>query len=137
MTPRGLPSTFDSNVIRSTDELRTRLETTMTSFQAEVSLGRIEPALRQAYPVAIANRIDARLRYDLLFIEEAGGAVALESEAGLLPAVVAAVERAGLTCGKSLQAVEARQLPLQVARILSVNPTGGEIARLRELARTA
>ena len=106
----------------------------MTSFRAEVSLDRIEPAFLHAYPPAIANRIDPRLRYDVLFVEEARGAVAMESDAGLLHAVLAAVVRAGLTCGASLRAVPAEELPFRVARILSVNPTGGDIARLKDLA---
>ena len=109
----------------------------MTFYRAEVSLGRIGPTLRGAYPAWIANRIDLRLSYDVLFVEEARGAVALESDAGLLPAVLAAVERAGLTCGTSMRAVPAAQLPYRVARILSINPTGGEIARLRDLAPAA
>ena len=109
----------------------------MASFQAEVSLGKTRPALRDAYPASIANRIDPRLRYDVLFVEETCGAVALESNAGLLPAILSAVERAGLTCGASLRAVPADELPGRVVRIVSVNPTGGEIARLRDLARAA
>jgi hypothetical protein len=109
----------------------------MTFFRAEVSLGRIGPALSRAYPTAIANRIDPRLRYDVLFVEEAGGAVALESDAGLLTAVLAAVGRAGLTCGSTIREVPAEQLPARASRIVSVNPTGGEIARLKNLARAA
>jgi hypothetical protein len=109
----------------------------MTSFRAEVSLNRAEPAIRLAYPAAIANRIDPRLRYDVLFVDEACGALAMESDAGLMGAVLAAVERAGLTCGESLRAVPAEELPRQVTRIVSVNPTGGEIARLRDLAQAA
>jgi hypothetical protein len=34
-------------------------------------------------------------------------------------------------------AVPAEELPQRVARIVSVNPTGGEIARLRDLALAA
>jgi hypothetical protein len=109
----------------------------VTSFRAEVSLGRVRPALRGAYPAWIVNRIDLRLDYDVLFIEEAHGAVAMEADAGLLPAVRSAVERAGLTCGASFQAVPAEELRHRVARIVCVNPTGGEIARLRNLARAA
>ena len=109
----------------------------MTSFHAEVSLGRTRPALRRAYPASIANRIDPRLSYDVLFIEEARGALALESDAGLLGAVLSAVERAGLTCGASMRAGAGDQLPRRVRRIVGVNPTGGEIARLRDLARAA
>ena len=105
-------------------------ECEVTSFRAEVSLGRIGPELGRAYPASIANRIDPRLRYDVLFVDEAGGAVALESDAGLLPAVHSAVERAGLTCGESIRSVPAAELPGRVASIVSVNPTGGEIARL-------
>jgi hypothetical protein len=85
----------------------------------------------------VANRIDTRLNYDLLFIEEARGAVAIETDAGLLPAVLSAVERAGLTCSACHRAVPAMDLPRRAARILSVNPTGGEIARLKDLARAA
>jgi hypothetical protein len=109
----------------------------MTSFRAEVSLDRAEPAIRLAYPAAIANRIDPRLRYDVLFVEETCGALAMESDAGLTGAVLAAVERAGLTCRETLRGVPAGQLPGQVTRIVSVNPTGGEIARLRDLAQAA
>jgi len=109
----------------------------MTSYRAEVSLGKVGPALRDAYPASIANRIDPRLRYDVLFVEETCGAVALESDADLLPAILAAVERAGLTAGTSLRAVPARELPRRVPRIVSINPTGGEIARLKDLARAA
>jgi hypothetical protein len=109
----------------------------MTSFHAEVSLGRTRPALRRAYPAWIANRIDPRLSYDVLFIEEAGGALALESDSGLLGAVLAAVERAGLTCRTSLREVPGDQLPKRVSRIVGVNPTGGEIAKLRDLAWAA
>jgi hypothetical protein len=85
----------------------------------------------------VANRIDPRLRYDVLFVEELHGALAMESDAGLLPAVMAAVQRAGLTCSASLRAVPGEELPSRVPRIVSVNPTGGEIARLRNLARAA
>jgi hypothetical protein len=109
----------------------------VTSFRAEVSLDRIRPAFARAYPPWIANRIDPRLRYDVLFVEEAGGAVALEADASLLPAILTAVERAGLTCGATMCAVPAEELPQRVARIVSVNPTGGEIARLRDLALAA
>lgn len=109
----------------------------MTSFRAEVSLERARPAFRHAYPASVANRIDTRLRYDVLFIEEARGAVAIETDAGLLPAVLAAVERAGLTCSACLRGVPALELPRRAARILSVNPTGGDIARLKNLARAA
>jgi hypothetical protein len=109
----------------------------MTSFQAEVSLGRTRPALRRAYPASIANRIDPRLSYDVLFIEEARGALALESDSGLLGAVLSAVQRAGLTCRSSMRGVPGDQLPRQVRRIVGVNPTGGEIARLRDLAWAA
>ena len=109
----------------------------VTSFRAEVSLDRIGPAFRYAYPAWVANRIDTRLNYDLLFIEEARGAVAIETDAGLLPALLSAVERAGLTCSACHRAVPAMDLPRRAARILSVNPTGGEIARLKDLARAA
>ena len=109
----------------------------MTSFRAEVSLDRIGPAFRHAYPPAIANRIDPRLRYDILFVEEARGAVAMESDAALMQAVLTAVRRAGLTCSASVHAVPALELPYRVPRILCVNPTGGEIARLRDLAQAA
>ena len=83
----------------------------MTSFRAEVSLGRTRPALRHAYPASIANRIDPRLRYDVLFIEEARGALALESDSGLLGAVLSAVERAGLTCRASTPRVPGDAAP--------------------------
>jgi hypothetical protein len=109
----------------------------VTSLRAEVSLDRIRPAFGRAYPPWIANRIDPRLRYDVVVVEEAGGAIALESDAGLLPAVIGAVKRAGLTCGATMCAVPAKQLPRRVTRIVSVNPTGGEIARLRDLALAA
>ena len=109
----------------------------VTSFRAEVSFDRIRPGLRHAYPASVANRIDTRLRYDVLFIEEPCGAVAIETDSGLLPAVLSAVERAGLTCSACLRALPALELPRHAARILSVNPTGGEIARLRDLARAA
>ena len=109
----------------------------MTSFRAEVSLGRTRPVLRRAYPASIANRIDPRLSYDVLFIEEARGALALESDSGLLGAVLSAVERAGLTCRSSTLRVPGDQLPKKVRRIVGVNPTGGEIARLRDLAWAA
>jgi hypothetical protein len=109
----------------------------MTSFQAEVSLGRTRPVLRRAYPASIANRIDPRLSYDVLFIEEARGALALESDSGLLGAVLSAVERAGLTRQTTLRKVPGDQLPRHVRRIVGVNPTGGEIAKLRDLARAA
>lgn len=109
----------------------------MTSFQAEVSLDRVRPAFSSAYPAWIANRLDSRLRYDLLFVAETGGAVAVESDSELLSAVLAAVVRAGLSCSETLRAVKAEDLPSHAARIVSVNPTGGEIARLRGLARAA
>ena len=109
----------------------------MTSFLAEVSLGRGGPELRRAYPAAIANRIDSRLSYDVVFVAEAGGAVAVESHSGLLPAVTSAIGRAGLTCAGSLRDVPAEQLPYRVARIVAVNPTAGEIGRLENLARAA
>ena len=109
----------------------------MTSFRAEVSLGRTRPVLRRAYPASIANRIDPRLRYDVLFIEEARGALALESDSGLLGAVLSAVERAGLTCRSSTLRVPATSSRRSVRRIVGVNPTGGEIARLRDLAWAA
>lgn len=109
----------------------------MTSYRAEVSLGRVRPVLRRAYPASIANRIDPRLTYDVLFVEEARGAVALESDAGLLDAVLSAVDRAGLTCRASIRGVPGEDLPRQARRIVCVNPTGGDIARLRDLARAA
>jgi hypothetical protein len=109
----------------------------VTFFRAEVSLGRVGPALAQAYPAAIANRLDPRLRYDVLFVEEARGALVLESDAGLLNAVTAAVDRAGLTCSARIRSIPAKELPAHVGRIVSVNPTGGDIARLRDLARAA
>jgi hypothetical protein len=109
----------------------------MISFQAEVSLCQARPALRHAYPASIANRIDPRLSYDVVFVEEACGALALESDSGLLGAVLSAVERAGLTCGTSLREVPGDQLPRQVRRIVGVNPTGGDIAKLRDLAWAA
>ena len=109
----------------------------MTSSTAEVSLARIEAELRRAYPAAIANRIDPRSRYDVLFVAEAHGAAVLESGSGLLPAVVSAIERAGLTCVGSLRDVPAEMLSRRVDRVVSVNPTGGDIGRLRNLARAA
>jgi hypothetical protein len=109
----------------------------MISFQAEVSLCRTPPALRGAYPVSIANRIDPRLGYDVVFVEEAHGALALESDSGLLGAVLSAVERAGLTRQTTLRKVPGDQLPRHVRHIVGVNPTGGEIAKLRDLARAA
>ena len=109
----------------------------MTSFRAEVSLCQTLPALRRAYPASIANRIDPRLSYDVVFIEEAHGALALESDSGLLGAVLSAVERAGLTCRATLREVPGAHLPRQVRHIVGVNPTGGEIAKLRNLAWAA
>lgn len=109
----------------------------MTSTRADTSLGRIEAELRRTYPAAIANRIDPRSRYDVLFVAEAHGAVAVESQTGLLPAVNSAIDRAGLTCVGSLRDVPAEMLSRRVDRIVSVNPTGGDIGRLRDLARAA
>ena len=109
----------------------------MTSTRADTSLSRIEDELRRTYPAAIANRIDPRSRYDVLFVAEAHGAVAVESQTGLLPAVNSAIDRAGLTCVGGLRDVPAEMLSRRVDRIVSVNPTGGDIGRLRDLARAA
>jgi glucose-6-phosphate dehydrogenase assembly protein OpcA len=110
---------------------------TVTSFRAKVSLSQTLPALRRAYPGWIANRIDPRLGYDVVFIEEARGALALESDSGLLGAVLSAVERAGLTGRATLREVPGAHLPRRVKHIVGVNPTGGEIAKLRNLAWAA
>jgi hypothetical protein len=109
----------------------------MTSFRARVSLCQTVPALRRAYPASIGNRIDPRLCYDVVFVEEACGALALESDSGLLGAVLSAVEQAGLTARTSLRQVPGGQLPSRVSHIVAVNPTGGEIAKLRNLAWAA
>ena len=109
----------------------------MTSFRARVSFSQTLPALRRAYPASIANRIDPRLSYDVVFVEEAHGALALESDSGLLDAVVSAVERAGLTGCATLREVPGAHLPSRVRHIVGVNPTGGDIAKLRNLTWAA
>ena len=118
-------------------QLRPGVAATRSSFEPKSTSAGPPSTLPGAYPASIANRIDPRLGYDVVFVAEPHGALALESDSGLWARSCPAVERAGLTCRQSLREVPADELPRHGQAHLGVNPTGGDIARLRDLARAA
>jgi hypothetical protein len=84
-----------------------------------------------AYPRHLANRIDGSQSYDLVFVSDPDGAVAVRSSDRVHRSTLKALVRAGFDARLGPRDVGADQLPRVAPRLLWVNPTAADLHRLR------
>src|SRR3954447_13438632 len=83
------------------------------------------------YPRPLSGWLSTGTAYDLVNIEDLGGAVAVRADDGVSESVVRAARRAGYAATTGARRVPAAQLPRVAPRLLWVNPTAADLLRLR------
>jgi hypothetical protein len=83
------------------------------------------------YPRHLANRIDGTQSYDLVFVSDPDGAVAVRSSDHVHRSMLKAMTKAGFDARLGPCDVGAEQLPRVAPRLLWVNPTAADLLRLR------
>src|SRR4029453_3204040 len=84
-----------------------------------------------AYPRHLANRIDGTQSYDLVFVSDPDGAVAVRSSDHVHRSMLKAMTKAGFDARLGPCDGGAEQLPRGAPRLLWVNPTAADLLRLR------
>ena len=84
-----------------------------------------------AYPRHLANRIDGNQSYDLVFVSDPEGAVAVRSSDRVHRSTLKALVKAGFDARLGPRNIGAEQLPRVAPRLLWVNPTAADLLRLR------
>jgi hypothetical protein len=84
-----------------------------------------------AYPRHLANRIDGTQSYDLVFVSDPDGAVAVRSSDRVHRSTLNAMAKAGFDARLGPRGIAADQLPRVAPRLLWVNPTAADLLRLR------
>lgn len=82
------------------------------------------------YPRHLANRLEPGVGYDVLFVPDLDGAIAVRSADGVLDATLRAAGRAGRDVARGPREVSAADLPGVAPRLLWVNPTAADLLRL-------
>ena len=83
-----------------------------------------------AYPRHLANRIDGTQGYDIVFVSDPDGAVAVRSSDRVHRSTLNAVVKAGFDAQLGPRDVAAEHLPRVAPRLLWVNPTAADLLRL-------
>jgi hypothetical protein len=83
------------------------------------------------YPLHLANRLETGVGYDVVFVTDLDGAIAVRSRDEVLTSTCRAVARAGFEARRGPRGVSAAELPLVAPNLLWVNPTAADLSRLR------
>ena len=83
------------------------------------------------YPRHLANRLESDAGYDVVFLPDLDGAIAVRSSDEVIDATCRAVARAELDARRGPREVPAAELPGVAPRLLWVNPTAADLLRLR------
>ena len=83
------------------------------------------------YPRHLANRLERASGYDVVFVRDLDGAIAVRSSDEVLDATCRAVARLGFTARRGPRTVSAAELPRVAPHLLWVNPTAADLLRLR------
>ena len=84
------------------------------------------------YPRHLANRLEPGTGYDVVFFADPDGAIAVRSSDEVLDSVCRAAARAGFEARRGPRGVSAAELPGVAPHLLWVNPTAGDLMRLRQ-----
>ena len=83
------------------------------------------------YPRHLANRLEPGIGYDVVFLRELDGAIAVRASDEVLDATCRAVARADFEVQRGPREVSAAELPRVAPHLLWVNPTAADLLRLR------
>jgi hypothetical protein len=83
------------------------------------------------YPRHLANRLEPGIGYDVVFLRELDGAIAVRASDEVLDATCRAVARADFEVQRGPRKVSAAELPRVAPHLLWVNPTAADLLRLR------
>ncbi len=83
------------------------------------------------YPRHLANRLEPGIRYDVVFVRDLDGAIAVRTGDEVLDATCRAAARADLEIRRGPRRVSAAELPRVAPHLLWVNPTAADLLRLR------
>ena len=89
------------------------------------------PTRTDTYPRHLANRLEPGIRYDVVFVRDLDGAIAVRAGDEVLDATCRAVARADLEVEQGPREVSAAELPRVAPNLLWVNPTAADLLRLR------
>ena len=83
------------------------------------------------YPRHLADRLEPGIGYDVVFVPDLDGAIAVRSRDEVLASTCRAVARAGFEAEWGPRGVSSAELPLVAPNLLWVNPTAADLSRLR------
>jgi hypothetical protein len=83
------------------------------------------------YPRHLADRLEPGIGYDVVFVPDLDGAIAVRSRDEVLASTCRAVARAGFEAQRGPRGVSSAELPLVAPNLLWVNPTAADLSRLR------
>ena len=83
------------------------------------------------YPRHLADRLEPGIGYDVVFVPDLDGAIAVRSRDEVLASTCRAVARAGFEAHRGPRGVSSAELPLVAPNLLWVNPTAADLSRLR------
>ena len=88
-------------------------------------------ARNDTYPRHLANRLEPGIGYDVVFVHDLDGAIAVRARDEVLDATCRAVARADFEVRRGPRRVSSAELPRVAPRLLWVNPTAADLLRLR------
>ena len=83
------------------------------------------------YPRHLVHRLEAGIGYDVIFVPDLDGAIAVRSRDEVATSTCRAVARAGYEAMRGPRGVLAAALPLVAPHLLWVDPTAADLSRLR------
>ena len=83
------------------------------------------------YPPHLVDRLEGGIGYDVIFVPDLDGAIAVRSRDEAMTSTCRAVARAGYEAKRGPRGVSSAALPLVAPHLLWVNPTAADLSRLR------
>jgi hypothetical protein len=83
------------------------------------------------YPPHLVDRLEGGIGYDVIFVPDLDGAIAVRSRDEVVTSTCRAVARTGYEATRGPRGVLAAALPLVAPHLLWVNPTAADLSRLR------
>jgi hypothetical protein len=83
------------------------------------------------YPRHLANRLEPGIGYDVIFVADLDGAIAVRSRDEAIASICRTVARAGLRARRGPRGVSSAELPRVAPHLLWVNPSAADLSRLR------